>query len=81
MTAAHEWDDPAQFMTMNPPIQGSIEQMLSDASDGDSLVVTHIIEELHDGSTRKYEVLPEPTEYVLKRSRHHPGYVKIFEPH
>ena len=41
VTAAHEWDDPAQLMTMNHPIDGSLEKLLYDVCDGDALLITH----------------------------------------
>lgn len=47
---------------MNFPIEGSIEQLLYDATDGDALLITHRIEDAKDGYQKKYEALPELTE-------------------
>lgn len=63
VTAAYEWDHPAQLMTMNHPIEGSLEQVIYDASDDDSLVITHrILKSPYGGRINKCEEDPDLTE-------------------
>lgn len=62
VSAAYEWDDPSQLMSLNKPLSGSIEDVLSNSADGNALVVVKRITDSENGYPRKYEVSRELTE-------------------
>ncbi|KAI0815276.1 hypothetical protein BC629DRAFT_1645253 [Irpex lacteus] len=64
VTAAYEWDDPSQLMSLNKPLSGSIEDVLSNSADGDALVVVKRITDSENGYPRKYEVSRELTDFL-----------------
>lgn len=59
-------------MTMNRPIDGSLEQLLYDSADEDSLLIAYDVKDSPDREPMKYEVSPELTESV-----YHGWYVQI----
>jgi len=69
VTASYEWDDPPHIHRMNPPFQGSIENVFDEWAKGDSFVITHQIEATPDGKTKKKEVAAELSEF-LNRPRY-----------
>ncbi|THH02897.1 hypothetical protein EW026_g93 [Hermanssonia centrifuga] len=62
VTAAYEWDDDPELMTMNAPLNGSLEHLLDGSSIEDSFLVTHSIEDTSEGETIKVEESDELTE-------------------
>ncbi|EJF66548.1 hypothetical protein DICSQDRAFT_45785 [Dichomitus squalens LYAD-421 SS1] len=71
VTAAHDWDDPPYLQRMNPPIDGSIEDVFDKWADQDCFVVTHNIVIDEKGATKKVEVNEGLSEYVfLNRPRY-----------
>jgi len=64
VTAAYNWDEPARLMTMNPPLKGSIEQILIDAADTDAFLVMHEVRGENVGETKKVEVLQDLNDFL-----------------
>lgn len=62
MTAAYNWDEPARLMAMNPPLKGSIEQIMNDAADIDAFLVMNEVRGKDVGKTKKVEVSPDLNE-------------------
>ncbi|EKM60919.1 uncharacterized protein PHACADRAFT_85419 [Phanerochaete carnosa HHB-10118-sp] len=69
VTAAYNWDEPARLMAMNPPLQGSIEQILNDAADTDAFLVMNEVHGEDVGKTKKVEVSPDLSDF-LNRPRY-----------
>ncbi|KAI0094600.1 hypothetical protein BDY19DRAFT_982048 [Irpex rosettiformis] len=69
VTAAYEWDEPPQLMTMNKPLSGSIEELLCESSDDDAIVIIKQIKDSVEGFAKKSEVSPQLTN-LLNISRY-----------
>jgi len=69
VTAAFEWDDPPRVNLMNPPLEGSLEQLLDEVADDDAYLITHRIVDHPDGDTVKEEAEHELTDF-LNRPRY-----------
>lgn len=69
VTAAYNWDEPARLMTMNPPLKGSIEQVLDDSAKTDAVLVMKEVRGSDVGDTKKVEVSPDLNDF-LNQSRY-----------
>ncbi|KAL4243128.1 Erythromycin esterase [Abortiporus biennis] len=66
VTAAYEWDEPPELFRMNPPIEQSIESEFDKATDNDSFVITHNIENTAEGYPKKVEISSELSDFLDK---------------
>ena len=69
VTAAHNWDEPPYLQKMNPPVDGSIEDVFDKWADQDCFVVTHNIVTREKGGTKKVEVNEDLSEYGVNLPR------------
>ncbi|EED79127.1 predicted protein [Postia placenta Mad-698-R] len=64
VTAAYGWDEPSAIHRMNPPHNTSIEHIFDEWAKGDSIIITHKIENTPEGKAKKREVPRELTEFL-----------------
>ena len=65
VTAAYQWDDDPELMTMNPPMKGSLEELMDVTAAGDSFVITRRIEDTEEGERKKVQESYNLTEYAF----------------
>ncbi|KAJ3550747.1 hypothetical protein NM688_g5004 [Phlebia brevispora] len=64
VTAAYQWDDDPHVMTMNLPLDGSLEEVLDSSISKDAFIITHQVEDNEEGEPRKVETSHELTEFL-----------------